>query len=172
MGGKSELNQALTEMDQQGIQRYATEQGCEWIFNPPHASHFGGVWERQIRTIRSILDAMLTQIGSFQIELLSTLMAEVTGIVNFRPLAAVTSDPDEAQPLSPSMLLTMKTRPLAPPAGNFVPEDLYARMEDGGESMDDGGEPSTSRTSFGRAVGANTYKTYKEGQSGKSDRPT
>ncbi|KAK3742405.1 hypothetical protein QZH41_008057 [Actinostola sp. cb2023] len=59
VGGKSELEQSLTETDQQKIQRYSTEQGCEWIFNPPHASHFGGVWERQIRTIRSILDAML-----------------------------------------------------------------------------------------------------------------
>ncbi|KAK3753685.1 hypothetical protein QZH41_013131 [Actinostola sp. cb2023] len=129
VGGKSELEQSLTETDQQKIQRYSTEQGCEWIFNPPHASHFGGVWERQIRTIRSILDAMLTQIGSSQLthELLSTLMAEVTGIVNSRPIAAVPSDADEVQPLSPSMLLTAKERPLTPPPGDFVPEDLYAR---------------------------------------------
>ncbi|KAK3699300.1 hypothetical protein QZH41_018415 [Actinostola sp. cb2023] len=129
VGGKSELEQSLTETDQQKIQRYSTEQGCEWIFNPSHASHFGGVWERQIRTIRSILDAMLTQIGSSQLthELLSTLMAEVTGIVNSRPIAAVPSDADEVQPLSPSMLLTAKERPLTPPPGDFVPEDLYAR---------------------------------------------
>ncbi|KAK3752635.1 hypothetical protein QZH41_000499 [Actinostola sp. cb2023] len=37
VGGKSELEQSLTETDQQKIQRYTTEQGCEWIFNPPHA---------------------------------------------------------------------------------------------------------------------------------------
>ena len=72
---------------------------------------------------------MLTQLGSSQLthELLSTLMAEVTGIVNSRPLTAIPSDIDEAQPLSPSMLLTMKSRPLAPPYGNYVAEDLYAR---------------------------------------------
>ena len=102
VGGKSELEQALTEFDQCKIQRYVTDQGCEWIFNPPHAFHFGGVWERQIRTIRSILDAMLTQIGSSQLDhdLLSTLMAEVTGIVNCRPIAVISSDAEEVQPLS------------------------------------------------------------------------
>lgn len=129
VGGKSELEQSLTEADHQKIQRYSSEHGCEWVFNPPHASHFGGVWERQIRTIRSVLDSMLTQIGSPQLthELLATLMAEVAAIVNSRPLTTVPSDTEEAQPLSPSMLLTAKERPLNPPPGDFVPEDLYAR---------------------------------------------
>ena len=130
VGGKSDLDKAISELDQEKIQRYTADQGCKWVFNPPHASHFGGVWERQIRTIRSILDAMLTQIGSSQLthELLSTLMAEVTGIVNSRPISCIPSDIDDAQPLSPAMLLTMKTRPLTPPPGDFVPEDLYARQ--------------------------------------------
>lgn len=86
----------------------------KWIFNPPHALHFGGVWERQIGTVRRILDAMLLGIGSAQLthKLLVTLMAEVTGIVNSRPIATLPSDVDEPQPLTPTMVLTMKTRPL------------------------------------------------------------
>ena len=74
IGGKSELDNALMEMDQEKIKRYSTEQGCEWLFNPQHASHFGGVWERQIGTIRRVLDAMLLEIGSSQLthELLVT----------------------------------------------------------------------------------------------------
>lgn len=129
IGGKSEVEHALKELDQRKVQKYVTEQGSQWLFNPPHASHFGGVWERQIRTIRSVLDAMLTRVGSSQLthELLSTLMAEVTGIVNSRPIAAVPSDTADFQPLSPSMILTAKTRPLAPQPGKFVQEDLYAR---------------------------------------------
>lgn len=51
VGGKSQLDGALAEMDQSRIQRFAAEQGCEWIFNPPLASHLGGVWERQIATV-------------------------------------------------------------------------------------------------------------------------
>ena len=37
VGGKTEMEQALAEVDQEKIQRYVTEQGCEWIFNPPHS---------------------------------------------------------------------------------------------------------------------------------------
>ena len=129
VGGKSQLEQALSEIDQTRVQKFVAEQGCEWIFNPPHASHFGGVWERQIGTVRRVLDGMLLGIGRAQLthELLVTLMAEVTGIVNSRPISAVPSDIHEPQPLTPAMLLTMKTRPLAPHPGNFVPQDLYAR---------------------------------------------
>lgn len=129
VGGKSQLDDALLEMDQSRIQKFTAEQGCEWMFSPPHASHFGGVWERQIGTVRRILDAMLLGIGRAQLthELLVTLMAEVTGIVNSRPIAAIPSDVDEPQPLTPAMVLTMKTRPLAPTPGHFVQQDLYAR---------------------------------------------
>ena len=97
--------------------------------NPPHTSHFGCAWERQIGTIRCVLDAIFAEPGSHQLthELLVTLMAEVTAIDNARPISALPTDADEPQPLSPSMLLTIKTRPLSPPPGNFVPPDVYAR---------------------------------------------
>ena len=40
VGGKSQLDDALLEMDQTQIQKFTAEHRCEWIFNPPHASHF------------------------------------------------------------------------------------------------------------------------------------
>ncbi|XP_022790232.1 uncharacterized protein LOC111329735 [Stylophora pistillata] len=128
VGGHTELAEALKEMDETKIERFVTQHGCEWKFNPPHASHFGGVWERQIGTIRRVLDAMLADLGPRQLthEILSTFMAEVTAIVNARPIAALPSDINDPQPLSPAMLLTMKTRPPGPPPGNFLPPDLYA----------------------------------------------
>ena len=42
--GKSELEEGFAEMDNQAVQRYLVEQGCEWVFNPPHVPHFGGLW--------------------------------------------------------------------------------------------------------------------------------
>ena len=82
-----------------------------------------------IGTIRPVLDAMFAELGSQQLtrELVLTLMAEVTAIVSSRPVSAKPTDPDEPQPLSLSLLLTMKTRPLGPPPGNFIPPDVYAR---------------------------------------------
>ena len=129
VGAKSELEQALKEMDEGAVKTYLADQGCEWCLNPPHASHFGGVWERQIGTIRRALDAMLLELGKPQLthELLVTLLAEVSAIVNARPIATISSDIDDPQPLSPSMLLTLKSRPLFPPPGNFTPQELHAR---------------------------------------------
>ena len=88
---KVELDNALTELDQHKAERYVHKQGCEWLFNLPHASHFGGAWERQMGTIRRVLDAMFAELGSAQLthELLVTLMAEVTAIVNARPIVLV-----------------------------------------------------------------------------------
>ena len=50
IGGKRELDDAFKEMDEGVFQSYLAEQSCEWLFNPPHSSHFGSIWERQIGT--------------------------------------------------------------------------------------------------------------------------
>ena len=61
----------------------------KWKKNPPppKASHFGGIWERQIRSARAVLSALLrTHGGSLNDEAFRTVMAEVENIVNSRPL--------------------------------------------------------------------------------------
>ena len=128
VGAKSELEQAMKELDEKSIGHYAATQNCHWLFNPPHGSHFGGIWERQIGTIRRILDVMLAKLGPSQLthELLVTFMAEITGIINSRPISALLTDTDHPQPLNPNMLLWMKTRPLLPPPGDFT-NDQYSR---------------------------------------------
>ena len=128
IGAKTELGEAVSELNDKKVEKFVTEYGCKWKFNLPRASHFGGVWERQINTIRRVLDAMFAELGKPQLthELLITLMAEVVAIVNARPISALPSDPDDPLPLSPAMLLTMKTRPAGPPPGQFLRPDIYA----------------------------------------------
>ncbi len=57
MGAKNELKDALKEMDVERLTTFLSEKQCDFIMNAPHASHAGGMWERQIRTIRSVLNA-------------------------------------------------------------------------------------------------------------------
>ncbi|XP_061133003.1 uncharacterized protein LOC133153005 [Syngnathus typhle] len=110
------------------VQQYLSDQGCIWEFNPPHASHMGGAWERIIGVARRILDSMLLQ-NKVELthEVLCTLMAEVTAIINARPLLPVSSDPDNPFILSPSMLLTQRSC-LLPPPGEFLEKDLYTKQ--------------------------------------------
>ncbi|XP_070550848.1 uncharacterized protein [Ptychodera flava] len=129
IGAKNELQAAAKELDQDRIKKFLTTRDCEWIFNPPHASHFGGIWERQIGTIRGVLDSMHYQLGKQQYthDLLTTLMAEASAIVNSRPITTVSSDANDPQALTPNMLLTMKTQSPTPPPGSFVQQDIYSR---------------------------------------------
>ena len=128
---RNELREALAEMNQDEVQKYLLFNDCDWIsfkLNPPHASHMGGAWERQIRTVRSALAPLLKQAGTqLDDEALRTLMTEVESIVNSKPLTCSNmSSADAPEPLTPNHLLTMKTRVVLPPPGNFQREDLYS----------------------------------------------
>ena len=89
----------------------------------------GGVWERQIRTVRSVLSSLLNNNGrQLDGESLRTLMCEAEAIVNSRPLTVTQiSDPDSPSPLTPSQLLTMKSKVVLAPPGVFQPADVYCR---------------------------------------------
>ena len=78
----------------------------------------------------------MLKIGPSQLthEVLTTLMAEVTGIVNARPIALIPTDTDQPQPLTPAMLLTMKTKPLLPPHQECLSIKIHTRKDIGEES--------------------------------------
>ena len=88
-GADNELRRAISELDQEKIGAFLSEQGCDWIRwerNTPTASHMGGVWERQIRTVRSVLTALLKSSPKvLDEETLRTFFAEAEAIVNSRP---------------------------------------------------------------------------------------
>ncbi|CAL9691166.1 unnamed protein product [Knipowitschia caucasica] len=108
---------------------YLHANGCTWVFNPPHASHMGGVWERMIGVTRRILDSMFMQNKHSRLthEVLCTLMAEVTSIINARPLAPISTDPSSPFLLCPAMILTHKQHVPSPP-GDFCGKDLFKKQ--------------------------------------------
>ncbi|XP_069109741.1 uncharacterized protein [Argopecten irradians] len=110
VGAISDLDTTAIFIKDPNIKEFLRESGTIWKFNPPHASHFGGSWERMIGVARRILDSMfLNNNRNLTHEVLSTFMAEVTAIINARPLIPVSTDVDEPLILSPATLLTQKT---------------------------------------------------------------
>ena len=128
VGASNELQQALESMNQDEVKSFLLKNSCdtEFLFNPPSASHFGGVFERQIGTIRSVLSGLLIS-HSFQLtdECLSTFFHEVTAIINCRPLSLFNINDPESEPLTPNHLLTQKSKVIVSPPGEFVQSDLY-----------------------------------------------
>ena len=132
IGARRELKEALAEMDQSQVKQEMLKENCDWFelkLNVPTASHMGGVWERQIRTVRSVLSALLEKNGhQMNDEALRTFMCEAEAVVNSRPLTAEgTTSSDTAEPLTPNHFLTLKTKVVLPPPGKFTSADLYSR---------------------------------------------
>ncbi len=76
-----------------------------WRFNPPYASHYGGVFEHLIGAAKAALYHALPQTASLSLEQLQTSFAIVESILNTRPLAYVSSHAADAQPLTPNHFL-------------------------------------------------------------------
>ena len=125
VGAQRELKAALTEWNKKTIHQHLLQQNVQWVFNPPAASHMGGVWERQIRTVRMTLLGVSNQ-QTLDFDKLSTLFCQVENIVNGRPLTKRSDNPDDPLPLTPNDLLRLGSGPVLPP-GYFVEQDIYRR---------------------------------------------
>lgn len=78
-----------------------------WSFNPPSASHFGGLWETGVKSMKTHLrrvvrDQILT------VEEFGTVLAQIEAVLNSRPLCPVSSDPNDLEILSPGHFLTLE----------------------------------------------------------------
>ena len=123
--GEKELREAIQQWNKEQINNIMLQKNIKWHFNPPTASHMGGVGERIIRSIRKILKAILgNQIVTH--EVLITIMSEVQGILNSRPLTSISDDPKDVEVLTPNHLLLLRSSSCFPP-GTFNRTDCYSR---------------------------------------------
>lgn len=75
-----------------------------WHMNPPTASHFGGIWEANIKSVKSLLFRVIgKQILTFE-EML-TVLNQIEAVLNSRPLCALSCDPSEPTALTPAHFL-------------------------------------------------------------------
>ncbi|XP_068151982.1 uncharacterized protein [Drosophila tropicalis] len=79
-------------------QQYPT---LEFKFNPPSSPHMGGVWERLVRSTKSILSEIWPKAGLKE-EVLRGAFADVEQILNSRPLTYVPLESAESEALTPN----------------------------------------------------------------------
>lgn len=105
VGAVAELKKEYARLDKSQLVAGARKKGIIWSFNPPHAPHFGGFWERLIRTVRRVLCAILNPSLVTSDDVLSTVMCEVECMVNSRPLTPFSDDVNDLTPLTPNHFL-------------------------------------------------------------------
>ena len=135
VGTKNELKDLFRSLDHKKIRAFLRDEFnadyIVWERKPPYSSHFGGVWERQIRSVRGVLNGMLlTHSRSLNDESFRTMLCEVECILNSRPLSVENiGDPLSLKPITPMMLLTGKSKIVLAPPGAFGEPAAYSRRQ-------------------------------------------
>lgn len=130
IGASNELHKELQAMDaNSSVTKYLRENQIDFKLNAPLASHAGGVWERQIRNIRAVLNGMMS--GKYKSRLdtasLRAELYEAMAIVNSRPVAVNDLADPQTPVLTPNHLLTSKSTAIPSPPGNFDNTEVYGR---------------------------------------------
>ena len=99
-----EMYEASSEYMHELLGSLASE-GTIWKFNSPGASHFGGIWEAALKSVKHHIRRV---VGNRQLtfEEFYTLLKQIQASLNSRPLVPLTDDPSDSTFLSPSLLLT------------------------------------------------------------------
>jgi len=86
------------------VQDFLANEGCDWKCIPPHAPHFGGLWEAAVKSMKYHLKRTVgSHVATY--EELCTLLAEIEACLNSRPLCTLSDDPFNHTYLSPGHFL-------------------------------------------------------------------
>ena len=84
-------------------QRFATNHGVNWEFNPPASPWWGGIFERMVRSTKRCLKKVLLN-AKLSYEELQTVLFEIEMVLNNRPLTFTYEEPGD-EVLTPNHLL-------------------------------------------------------------------
>ncbi|XP_059217770.1 uncharacterized protein LOC131994849 [Stomoxys calcitrans] len=83
--------------------KYITH-GFEWSFIPPHAPHMGGLWEAAVKSFKHHFKRVAGS-HKFTYEQFATVLARIEGVLNSRPICAISEDPSDLTALTPGHFL-------------------------------------------------------------------
>lgn len=111
------------------INQFCRSEEIEWHFIPPRAPNFGGLWESAVKSLKFHLKRVASNVCLTYEELL-TLVVQIEGILNSRPISSISTDPNDPSPLKPAHFLV--GGPLtAPPEPSLLelPENTLSRWQ-------------------------------------------
>ena len=113
-GANNELSECLKNFNKVKVCDFLTPKGIQWHFNPPQSPHFGGAWERLVRSTKRALQATI-QNQCVPESVLRTALIEVEALLNSRPLTHNNCDPADFTALTPYHFLIGRISENYPP---------------------------------------------------------
>ncbi|XP_065178471.1 uncharacterized protein LOC135809125 [Sycon ciliatum] len=104
-----ELREAVAQLDHADLTSEYAGQGIEWKFNPPRSPHFGGVFERIVRSMKQVLQTVLYKADLTEEEL-QTVLVQAEALINSRPLTTLSEESEDLEPLTPLHFLVGHSR--------------------------------------------------------------
>jgi hypothetical protein len=83
--------------------------GIQWHFNALSWLSAGGLWEAAIKSLKYHLRRIIND-QKFTFEEFSTILSQLEGCLNSRPLCPLTEDPDDLNYLTPSHFISSGPR--------------------------------------------------------------
>jgi hypothetical protein len=80
------------------------KRGLDWEFIPAGTPHYGGYWERIVGMFKKHLKSA-TRGDVLHIDTFNTVVVEIEGILNRRPLTSLSDDPNDTEAISPAHIL-------------------------------------------------------------------
>ena len=90
--------------------------GTDWTFMPPHAPHFGGLWEAGVKSVKFHLKRVIGA-STLTFEEMQTLLCQIEACLNSRSLYQISNDPRDLIPLTPGHLAVGRALIVVPEPG-------------------------------------------------------
>ncbi|XP_065355037.1 uncharacterized protein LOC135949415 isoform X2 [Calliphora vicina] len=96
------------------MKTYAANKGIDFVFIPPRAPHFGGLWEAAVKSAKTLLTKTVGKV-LLTVEELQTVLVQIEAVLNSRPIAPISNDPNDGEALTPAHLLFGESLLALPP---------------------------------------------------------
>jgi len=93
-----------SERSQNAIKELLYSHDISWKFIPPHAPHFGGLWEAAVKSAKFHLYRVVGN-ANLTLEEAQTVLCEIEAVMNSRPLTPLSEDPNDFSCITPGHFL-------------------------------------------------------------------